>query len=135
MANLNESQLLAAAMLATGTKAVVVAEELKVTEETISRWRKLPAFRVAINQLHAEAMEAISGKLRNMGAIALETFEELLTDPDTPARERLLAASKILELVGRSALLRKVGPLTVGEIATSDREAEKFAEMSRLIWD
>lgn len=129
--NLNENQLMAAAMLATGTKAVTVAQTLKITEETICRWRQLPPFRAAINQIHVEAMQAISDRLRHMGGVALEAIEDVLADPNTPHRERLVAAFKVLELMGGGALLRNIGPTAIEGIVADDRKTKMFAELNR----
>lgn len=131
--NLNETQLLAAALLAIGTKAVAVAAELSVTEETVCRWRQLPAFRASVNQMQVENMQSISSRLRNMGALALETVEEILSDKNAPPRDRLAAAFKILDYLG--AGVQKVGPVTEEEIVCDDKASQMLAEMGRRLLD
>ena len=41
---LNENQLIAIHLLASGVKASVVAKELGIREETLSRWRQIDEF-------------------------------------------------------------------------------------------
>ena len=131
---LNENQLLAAAMLATGTKAVTVAAELSVTEETVSRWRQLPHFRAATNRLQAETMQSISCRLRDMGVVALQTVEQILIDEATPPRERLAAAFKILDYLG-AGVVQNIGPTSIEGIAIDDKATEMLAEMGRSLLD
>ena len=64
---LNENQLIAIHLLASGVKASVVAKELGIREETLSRWRQIDEFKEAIE----EATEAI---LREI----VETHKNLL---------------------------------------------------------
>ena len=49
--NLNENQLLAVQLVAQGRSGKEIAKELSVTEETISRWKKQPAFIALVNDL------------------------------------------------------------------------------------
>ncbi|MDF2578241.1 MAG: Helix-turn-helix of insertion element transposase [Chlamydiales bacterium] len=47
---LNESQCIAVQMLLNGYSGKAIAESLNIAAETISRWRKLPEFQVALNE-------------------------------------------------------------------------------------
>jgi hypothetical protein len=133
--HLNENQLLAVVLLASGAKAVAVAQELKITEETICRWKQLPAFRAATNRLHTEAMQAISCRLRHLGGLAVGAIEKILTDPDTQPRERLTAAFKILDYLGGAGVLQNIGPVTEEEIVCDDKASQMLAEMGRSLLD
>ena len=48
---LNENQLLAVQLVAQGRSGKEIAQELSITEETISRWKKQPAFIALVNAL------------------------------------------------------------------------------------
>ena len=45
---LNEKQLIAVHLLASGVKASIIAKELGIREETLSRWRQNDTFSQAI---------------------------------------------------------------------------------------
>ena len=64
---LNENQLIAIHLLASGVKASVVAKELGIREETLSRWRQIDEFKQSLD----DATEAI---LREI----VETHKNLL---------------------------------------------------------
>ena len=46
---LNEKQLIAVYLLASGIKASIIAKELDIREETLSRWRQIDVFREALD--------------------------------------------------------------------------------------
>ena len=46
---LNEKQLIAVYLLASGVKASIIAKELDIREETLSRWRQIDVFREALD--------------------------------------------------------------------------------------
>ena len=46
---LNEKQLISVYLLASGVKASIIAKELDIREETLSRWRQIDVFREALD--------------------------------------------------------------------------------------
>ena len=48
---LNENQLLAIPLVAQGVSGKDIAKTLKITEETVSRWKQQPDFKAEVNQL------------------------------------------------------------------------------------
>ena len=50
-----------------------IAETLQVAEETISRWRQLPAFEAELNTLLQDARDAARERLRGLMGVALST--------------------------------------------------------------
>ena len=52
---LNENQLIAVHLLASGVKASIVANQLGIREETLSRWRQIDEF----NETLQDARETI----------------------------------------------------------------------------
>ncbi len=127
--NLNESQLLGAQLLAAGESGKVVAEKLNVAPETISRWRKQPEFEAYVNALLLDAHEATENRLRGgVATQALDVVESLLQDPEVPARVKLSAALKILEMVG--ACHEKIGPTDAEEVV-QHHAAEEMMFMNK----
>ena len=46
---LNENQLIAVHLIASGVKASVIANQLNIREETISRWKQINEFKEALD--------------------------------------------------------------------------------------
>lgn len=97
--NLNEKQILAAQKLAAGQRARMVAKELGVTPETISRWRmKDYNFIAYINEIQAETHEDARTALRALQGVAIEAIRSLLESEDTAPRVRLQASLSVLRM-------------------------------------
>ena len=62
---LNQNQLLAIPLVAQGVSGKDIASRLKIAEETVSRWKKLPEFKAEVNQLLKECREETQHKLRS----------------------------------------------------------------------
>lgn len=107
---LSPQHLKAIEYLAMGENNKSVAEKLNLAPETISRWRSDFEFQAALNLLLTENRETTKDRLRHLSAIALETIEAVMTDRDAPAKDRLTAALKIVEL----------SKLSVGRVGSSD---------------
>lgn len=107
---LSPQHLKAIEYLAMGENNKSVAEKLNLAPETISRWRSDFEFQAALNLLLTENHQNTKDRLRHLSAIALETIEAVMTDRDAPAKDRLTAALKIVEL----------SKLSVGRVGSSD---------------
>lgn len=99
---LTEVQRRTALMLASGIKAVRIAEELGISEHQISRWRKQPEFKAEVNLHLNAASEAVVERLRSLAGKAVDCLEAVLNDPKASASDRLKAAQTILSTVGIS---------------------------------
>jgi len=97
--NLNENQLLAVQMVASGMQGVAIAKELGVCVETVSRWRQLPEFKGAVDSVVAEVRKAATQRLRALADVSLATIEASLNDIGIPAQYRLNAAFKVLGML------------------------------------
>jgi hypothetical protein len=93
-----EKQQQAILMMAEGRIYQEIAEALDVTPKTISQWRANHDFMAALNQHLHGIKETHSEKLRNLQGLALKTIEDCLNNPELPAKDRLAAAFKTLEL-------------------------------------
>ena len=96
---LTAQNLKAIELLASGVNGKDTSEKIGVTPETISRWRSDFAFQAELNKLLVIAQQESSDKIRHLATVALDTLETLITDTDTPPKEKLTASIKILELV------------------------------------
>ena len=107
---LNTKELMAVQMIARGTTGKQVANQLKVTPETVSRWRKKAEFRAELNGLIEEMRESTRNKLVNMNEKALKIIEMEL-DSEENTSQRIQTAFKVLRMVGTKNLALPEEPL------------------------
>jgi transposase-like protein len=102
---LTEQQEVAALLLASGAKAVDVADELGIDESTVSRWRRKAAFIARIKAHQADAQAEIMARMGDLVHEALDVVESLLTYPHDKSLQ-LRAAGLILSAAGVSRMSR-----------------------------
>ncbi len=96
---LNPNQLQAVTLLASGVSSSAIADQLKVTRETVSRWRAQPEFQDELDRLLFEARRDAQERLLALSGLAVETIEKLLRSPQGPIREKVSASFRVLRLV------------------------------------
>ena len=125
--NLNENQLLAVQLVAQGRSGKEIAQELSVTEETISRWKKQPAFIALVNDLLGQLRDTTQQKMRNLVLLALEILEKELFNESN--KNRVNIALKVLNNYKFSTLIdQKIGSDNADTIERRQLD-KKFAEM------
>ncbi|MBL1320244.1 MAG: helix-turn-helix domain-containing protein [Methylophaga sp.] len=85
-------------LLSEGLNNKEVAEKLSVAPETVSRWKADFNFQAELNKVLKANHEAQRDKLRHLSSVALEAIEGVMLDSDTPQRDKLTAAFKVLEI-------------------------------------
>ena len=124
---LNENQLLAVQLVAQGRSGKEIAQELSVTEETISRWKKQPGFIALVNDLLGQLRDTTQQKMRNLVLLALEILEKELFNKDN--KNRVNIALKVLNNYKFSTLIdQKIGSENADTIKRRQFD-KKFAEM------
>lgn len=93
---LSPIQWAAIAMLVAGKRGCDVAQELDVTQETVSRWRAQPVFVAALHLALRDSYESTIGRVRDARTDALDVLCALLHSEDE--RLRLTAALAVLRL-------------------------------------
>lgn len=121
---MNVKQQQAILLLTTGTTCTEVAKKLQVTPKTISTWKTCPEFRAELNSHMLDIKNANSERLRSLCMTALQTVEETMLDKDTPTKERLTAAFKLLELGQISP--SSIGSTDADELEDEDRMKKKL---------
>jgi DNA-binding CsgD family transcriptional regulator len=96
--DLNENQVLAAQLLASGQSGKTVAKKLDVTPETISRWRKNSIFKDQVRIFLLEAREIVRQRLAGLMIKSLDVIEVAFDEEDLVPRDKFTMAFKILEL-------------------------------------
>lgn len=94
--SLKAKQLSAIQLLALGTPANRVAEQLAVSAMTIYRWRRLPEFDAKLTSIANSGLEEIAKKMNATALTAVETLQEVLCDLSQPTPLRVRAALGVL---------------------------------------
>ena len=125
--NLNENQLLAVQLVAQGRSGKEIAKELSVAEETISRWKKQPAFIALVNDLLSQLRDTTQQKIRNLVLLSLEILEKELFNEYN--KNRVNIALKVLNNYKFSTLIdQKIGSENADTIERWQFD-KKFAEL------
>ncbi len=86
--------------LAEGASVTAAAEKSGVHRSTVHLWtRDHPTFARALLAARQYRADRIIDELSDLSQLALDTFRQLLSDPNTPAATRLKAAMEIVKLV------------------------------------
>jgi hypothetical protein len=97
---LSPVQLQAVQFLAGGMASKEIAKKLDIHPSTISVWKNIPEFESCLNVLLREYTDDCKERLLSLGSIALETIQSVMEDKEGPAKERLAAALKIVDMLG-----------------------------------
>ncbi len=98
--NLTPTQAEVLKLLAAGSTVSAAARQGGVHRSTIHLWtRHHPPFSRALLAARQYRAEALLDELSDLSELALDTFRQLLSDPNTPAATRLKAAMEIVKLV------------------------------------
>ena len=125
--NLNENQLLAVQLVVQGRSGREIAKQLGVTEETVSRWKKQPAFIAMVNDLLGQLRDTTQQKMRNLVLLALEILEKELSNKDN--KNRVNIALKVINNYKFSTLIdQKIGPENADTIERKQLD-KKIADM------
>ena len=123
---LNENQLLAIPLVAQGVSGKNVAKKIQVTEETVSRWKKLPEFQAEVNALLKECRDETQHKLRSLVNTALEVVKDELENKNSD--QRITIALKILQNMKLNTYLYEEIGSSKAENVKSKIWNEDFAE-------
>ncbi|NDE89543.1 MAG: hypothetical protein EB059_00165 [Alphaproteobacteria bacterium] len=127
---IKERQTQAIALLSGGVSCTSVAASLKVTRETISRWKNEPHFRAELNAATEDARETLRSRLLGMAEKALQVIEADLS-ADQPSDKRSRTAIKILELAANGKIGLPEEPLITDQCTL---QAIKREEKSKQGW-
>ena len=123
---LNQNQLLAIPLVAQGVSGKNVAKKIQVTEETVSRWKKLPEFQAEVNALLKECRDETQHKLRSLVNTALEVIKDELENSNSD--QRITIALKILQNMKLNTYLYEEIGSSKAENVKSKIWNEEFAE-------
>ena len=110
---LNENQLIAIHLLASGLKASNIAKQLGIREETLSRWRQEPIFK-----------EALEDKIEIILSEIIESQKHLLMMSQNVILKTL--ESKSIDLVKKSNIALKFIGLMKGKDDLSEQSSKRL---------
>ena len=79
---LNEKQLIAVHLLATGVRASIIAKEIGIREETLSRWRQIDEFKKALEDATEVVLREIDETHKNLLIRAQNVINEALNNDE-----------------------------------------------------
>ena len=135
--NLSIKQIKAISLLASGKLCRTVADELSVSPQTISEWKRQPVFVAEINKLRLEALEATSRKIQHSVTDAFNVLITVAQEAPNPETRRK-AALDILRLGGYEPGSQQtygwgLGPQTADGVEERWEKDEEYRQLlSRL---
>jgi hypothetical protein len=105
---LNEKQLIAVHLLASGVKASVIAKQLGIREETLSRWRQIDEFKEALEEATETVLREIDKTHKNLLIRSQSVINEALNNEDLDLFKKASLALRYLSLIkGKDDIMQK----------------------------
>ena len=105
---LNENQLIAIHLLASGVKASVVAKELGIREETLSRWRQIDEFQKSLDNTTEVILREIVETHKNLLISSQSIIYDALHDQELDIFKKANLALRYLSLIkGKDDIMQK----------------------------
>ena len=105
---LNENQLIAVHLIASGVKASVIAIQLNIREETLSRWRKIDDFKDAVEDAIEDVLREIDETHKNLLIRSQNVISEALENQELDLFKKANLALRYLSLIkGKDDIMQK----------------------------
>ena len=105
---LNEKQLIAVHLLASGVKASVIAKEISIREETLSRWRQIDEFKDALEDATEAVLREIDETHKNLLIRSQSVINEALNNEDLDLFKKANLAIRYISLIkGKDDITQK----------------------------
>ena len=119
---LNENQLIAIHLIASGVKASVIANQLGIREETLSRWRQMDEFKEAIEDAVEDILREIDETHKNLLISSQNVINEALNNKELDLFKKANLAFRYMSLIkGKDDITQK-----------SSHNIFKYAELGRF---
>ena len=96
---LNEKQLIAVHLLASGVKASVIAKQLDIREETLSRWRQINEFKEALEDATETILREINEAHKNLLICSQNVIANAFNDENLDLFKKASLALRYLSLI------------------------------------
>ena len=105
---LNENQLITAHLIASGVKASVIAKQLDIREETLSRWRQNDKFNEAVENAIEVVLREIDETHKNLLICSQNVINEALNNENLDLFKKANLALRYLNLIkGKDDITQK----------------------------
>ena len=105
---LNEKQLIAVHLLASGVKASIIANQLGIREETLSRWRQIDEFKEALEDAIEAVLREIDETYKNLLISSQNVINEALNNEELDLFKKANLALRFLSLIkGKDDIMKK----------------------------
>ena len=105
---LNESQLIAIHLIASGVRASIIADQLSIREETLSRWRQNHKFNNAIKDATEAILREIVDTHKNLLITSQNIINETLNSEELDLFKKANIALRYLSLMkGKDDISKK----------------------------
>ncbi|MDC1067399.1 hypothetical protein OAQ56_05260 [Alphaproteobacteria bacterium] len=105
---INEKQLIAVHLLASGVKSSVVAKQLSIREETLSRWRQIDVFKEALDDAIEFVLREIDETHKNLLIRSQNVITEALDNGELDLYKKANLAIRYLSLIkGKDDITKK----------------------------
>ncbi len=120
-------------LLIIGKRQSEIAQELDVTQETLSRWKASPVYVAALNMAVRDCHAATIGQVRDIASEAVDALRGCLQSADE--RVRLSAALALVKLHLQLDATAPALPTTPASIANERLKQLRSTELDRLLAD
>tara|TARA_B100001939_G_scaffold327814_1_gene322493 strand:+ start:295 stop:672 length:378 start_codon:yes stop_codon:yes gene_type:complete len=105
---LNENQLIAVHLLASGVKASLIAKQLSIREETLSRWRQIDEFKEALEEATEAVLREIDETHKNLLIHSQIVIADALNNEELDLYKKANLALRFLSLIkGKDDITQK----------------------------
>ena len=105
---LNENQLIAVHLIASGVKASIIAKQLGIREETLSRWRQNDEFNEAVEDAIEVVLREIDETHKNLLICSQNVIHEALNNEELDLFKKANLALRYLNLIkGKDDITQK----------------------------
>ena len=96
---LNENQLIAIHLIASGVKASLISKQLRIREETLSRWRQNDTFSEAVKNATEDVLTEVLETHKNLIIMSQNTIADALNDEKLDLFKKANLALRFLSLM------------------------------------
>ena len=96
---LNEKQLVAVHLLASGVKASIIAKDIGIREETLSRWRQIDEFKSCLQKTQEKVLESIIETLKHILILSQDIIMRTLNDDSLDDYKKSMIALRYINLI------------------------------------
>lgn len=105
---LNEKQLIAVHLLASGVRASIIAKEIGIREETLSRWRQIDEFKEALEDATEVVLREIDETHKNLLIRSQNVIDEALNNEELDLFKKANLALRYMSLIrGKDDITQK----------------------------